>query len=92
MHVQSKARAVGRSKTSERHSRAALCMHSKPNAFWSGSAGGPAVPSLAWQICVAHSWQSTVATVHQIYEQIICEKKLQKDDSVIVFYWNPQTY
>ena len=50
------------------------------------------MPSLARQICVAHSWQGTVATVHQIYEQIICEKKLQQDDSVIVFYWNPQTY
>lgn len=65
---------------------------SKPRAFWSGSAGGPAVPSLAWQICVAHSWPGTVASVHQIYEQLICEKKWQNDDSVIVFYWNPQPY
>lgn len=43
-------------------------------------------------MCAAHSWQGTVTSIYQIYEQIICEKKLQKDDSVIAFYWNPQTY
>jgi len=40
---------------------------------------------------ILHSWQGTVASAHQIDEQIICEKKLQKDDLVIVFYGNPQT-
>lgn len=85
MYTRSKARDLNR------YSRAA----GRPGAVWSCSAGSAAVlyeGSLACKSCGAHSWQGTAANGHQIYEQIISEKTLQKDDLVTVFYGNSQTY